>query len=279
MASKKSSYLFAALPLLILLLISLTGSFFTLHDPYQQQLQNALLPPGCEYPCGTDRYGRCIFSRLLAGAPVSILTALLLTAAAALSGTAAGLYAGYYQGSFFDKILQQLTNVILAFPGLLLALAIAGIAGSGMLNAAAALLCSAWAPYARLVRRQTISVRQAPYLEAAKLSGCSDTEILLCYLLPIAVKPALIMAAANMGTMLLTLSGLSFLGLGAQPPSAEWGLMISSNRSLLQTAPWTVFAPGMALFIAVCCCNFSGNAIHDLLEPEQNNLMKESKYV
>lgn len=279
MASKKSSYLFAALPLLILLLISLTGSFFTLHDPYQQQLQNALLPPGCEYPCGTDRYGRCIFSRLLAGAPVSILTALLLTAAAALSGTAAGLYAGYYQGSFFDKILQQLTNVILAFPGLLLALAIVGIAGSGMLNAAAALLCSAWAPYARLVRRQTISVSQAPYLEAAKLSGCSDTEIILRYLLPIAVKPALIMAAANMGTMLLTLSGLSFLGLGAQPPSAEWGLMISSNRSLLQTAPWTVFAPGMALFIAVCCCNFSGNAIHDLLEPEQNNLMKESKYV
>lgn len=279
MTSKKSSYLFAALPLLILLLISLTGSFFTLHDPYQQQLQNALLPPGCEYPCGTDRYGRCIFSRLLAGAPVSILIALLLTAAAALSGTAAGLYAGYYQGSFFDKILQQLTNVILAFPGLLLALAIAGIAGGGMLNAAAALLCSAWAPYVRLVRRQTISVRQAPYLEAAKLSGCSDTEIILRYLLPIAVKPALIMAAANMGTMLLTLSGLSFLGLGAQPPSAEWGLMISSNRSLLQTAPWTVFAPGMALFIAVCCCNFSGNAIHDLLEPEQNNLMKESKYV
>lgn len=278
MNNKKISYLLAAAPVLILLLISITGGLLACHDPYQQQLPNALLPPCSDYPCGTDRYGRCIFSRILAGAPLSVLTALLLTAAAALSGTAAGLYAGYYQNSIFDKILQQLTSVMLAFPGMMLALAVAGIAGGGMLNAAAALLCSAWAPYARLVRRQTLTVRQAPYIEAARLSGCSDTEIILHYLLPIAVKPALIMAAANTGTMLLALSGLSFLGLGAQPPSAEWGAMISGSRSLLQTAPWTVFAPGAALFAAVCCFNFSGNALHDLLEPERNDFMKESKY-
>ncbi len=277
MIFKKKSFYLALAPVFFLLLFSLIGSFLTPYDPFEQQLQQTLLPPSSEYICGTDRYGRCVFSRILAGAPLSVFTALFLTAAAALIGTAAGMCSGYYRGSLIDKLLQHLTNIVLAFPGIILALAITGIAGGGMLTAAFALLCSSWAPYARLVRRQIITVSQAPYIEAARLSGCTDTEILCRYLLPIAAKPVLIMAAANIGTMLLTLSGLSFLGLGAQPPAAEWGAMISSSRSLLQVAPWTVFTPGGALFIAVCCFNFSGNALHDLLEPEHNNFLKEYK--
>lgn len=275
MIFKKKSFCLALAPVFLLLLFSLIGSFFTPHDPFEQHLQQALLPPSSEYLCGTDRYGRCVFSRILAGAPLSVFMALLLTVAAALTGTAAGMCSGYYRGSLADKSLLHLTNIILAFPGIVLALAITGIFGGSMPTAAFALLFSSWAPYARLVRRQIITVSQAPYIEAAKLCGCTDTEILCRHLLPIAAKPVLIMAAANIGTMLLMLSGLSFLGLGAQPPAAEWGAMISSSRSLMQVAPWTVFAPGSALFIAVCCFNFSANALHDLLEPGHNNFLKE----
>lgn len=278
MISQKTTFLRAILPVLLLLALSAAGTWAAPHDPFHQQLQQALLPPSDEYICGTDRYGRCVFCRVLAGAPLSVLTALSLTIAASLIGTTAGICGGYYHGSVADKFLLHLTNIVLAFPGMMLALAIAGIAGGGMLTAAAALLCSSWAPYARLARRQVITIRHAPYIEAARLCGCTDTEILFRYLLPIAVKPVLIMAAANIGTMLLALAGLSFLGLGAQPPAAEWGSMISSSRSLLQVAPWTVFTPGCALFIAVCCFNFSGNALHDLLEPEHNNFLKERTY-
>lgn len=275
MIFKKKSFCLALAPVFLLLLFSLIGSFFTPHDPFEQHLQQALLPPSSEYLCGTDRYGRCVFSRILAGAPLSVFTALLLTAAAALTGTTAGMCSGYYRGSLADKSLLHLTNIVLAFPGIVLALAITGIFGGSMPTAAFALLFSSWAPYARLVRQQIITVSQAPYIEAAKLCGCTDTEILCRHLLPIAAKPVLIMAAANIGTMLLMLSGLSFLGFGAQPPAAEWGAMISSSRSLMQAAPWTVFAPGSALFITVCCFNFSGNALHDLLEPDHNNFLKE----
>lgn len=275
MIFKKKSFCLALAPVFLLLLFSLIGSFFTPHDPFEQHLQQALLPPSSEYICGTDRYGRCVFSRILAKAPLSVFTALLLTAAAALTGTAAGMCSGYYRGSLADKSFLHLTNIVLAFPGIVLALAITGIFGGSMPTAAFALLFSSWAPYARLVRQQIITVSQAPYIEAAKLCGCTDTEILCRHLLPIAAKPVLIMAAANIGTMLLMLSGLSFLGFGAQPPAAEWGAMISSSRSLMQAAPWTVFAPGSALFIAVCCFNFSANALHDLLEPGHNNFLKE----
>ena len=273
--SKKTLLLLAAIPVLLLLLISATGNWLSPHDPYQQQLSLALQPPNADYPLGTDRYGRCLLSRILSGAGISVWTALLLTLAAAFSGTASGLYCGFYYRQLPDKLLTQIINVMLAFPGLILALAITGFLGGGLFHAAAALLCTAWAPYARLVRRQVITIKSAPYIEAARLCGCTDKEIIFRYLLPAAIKPVILMAAANIGTMLLSLSALSFLGLGAQPPTAEWGAMLSSNRNLLQLAPWTVFAPGAALLLSVCSFNFLGNVLHDALEPDKNSLLKE----
>ena len=256
----------------VLLVVAAFADHLAPHDPYLQDLDLSLLPPGGAYPLGTDRFGRCVLSRVLAGSTISIYTSLAVVALTFVLGTVTGLVAGFC-GGWVDTVLMRITDVFLAFPVLVFAIVAAamfgGIGGaqfSGLTGAILALALISWPKYARLVRSQVLAVRNKPFISAARFSGCSKADILFRQILPLAIAPTFLMMTADIGTMLLEMAGLSFLGLGVQPPAAEWGLMISSGRSLLQTAPWVIFAPGAALFITVTIFNLLGDSIHDYME-------------
>ena len=256
----------------VLLAIAAFADSLAPHDPYLQDLDLSLLPPGGTYPLGTDRFGRCVLSRVIAGSTISIYASLAVVALTFVLGTVTGLVAGF-SGGWIDTALMRITDVFLAFPVLVFAIVAAamfsGIGGaqfSGLTGAILALALISWPKYARLVRSQVLAVRNKPFISAARFSGCSKADILFRQILPLAIAPTFLMMTADIGTMLLEMAGLSFLGLGVQPPAAEWGLMISSGRSLLQTAPWVIFAPGAALFITVTIFNLLGDSIHDYME-------------
>lgn len=236
-------------------------------DPYAQNLGNALLAPSAEHLAGTDRYGRDLFSRVLVGVQSSIFSTFVLVAAVAVIGTLVGMLAGW-RGGKLDTVLMRTSDVFLAFPGLVFALAVAGVLGGGMHNAVIALVAISWPKYARIARGLTLTQKNATYLKAARLSGCTTGQLIAKHVLPNIVGPLLVTAVLDIGTMMMELAGLSFLGLGAQPPAAEWGSMMSDNRNLLQTSPWTVIAPGIAIFITVMIFNLLGDTLRDWMDPD-----------
>lgn len=236
-------------------------------DPYAQDLGQALLPPSGEHVAGTDRYGRDLFSRILVGAQSSVFSTLALVSIVTVIGTAVGIVAGWDEGKL-DALLMRTSDVFLAFPGLVFALAVASVLGGGMHNAIIALAAISWPKYARIARGLTLAQRKLPYVNAARMSGCSTPSILLRHVLPNVAGPIVVTAVLDIGTMVMELAGLSFLGLGAQPPLAEWGSMMSDSRNLLQTAPWTVLGPGVAIFITVMVFNLLGDALRDWMDPD-----------
>lgn len=246
--------------LLGLLVLSLSAPY--LWDPYAQQLSQALCPPGPGHWLGTDRYGRDLLARTLAGFSLSVGTALLVACFAAALGTAVGLFCGYHQGKM-TTVLLRLTDVFLAFPTMVFAIAVAGVLGGGTFNAAAAIAAVAWPKFTRLVRNEVLPLRQEYYIEAARMSGCSDIQILFGQILPQVIGPVFITASLDIGTIIAEIAGLSFLGLGTAPPAAEWGSMMSSSRNLLQTAPWTIFVPGGAIFLTVAAFQLLADALRD----------------
>jgi peptide/nickel transport system permease protein len=192
------------------------------YDPYIQNLSNALQPPSAEHLAGTDRYGRDLFSRIIMGSQSSIFSTLALVAMIAVIGTAIGVVCGWKTGKL-DVVLMRTSDVFLAFPGLVFALAIAGVLGGGMMNAVLALAAISWPKYARIARGLTLAQKNEPYLAAARLAGCSTAQLIFRHILPNIAGPLLVTAMLDIGTMMMELAGLSFLGLGAQPPVAEWG--------------------------------------------------------
>ncbi len=245
-------------------------------DPYAQNLGNALLAPSAEHLAGTDRYGRDLFSRVLVGAQSSIFSTFVLVAAVAVIGTLVGMLAGW-RGGKLDTVLMRTSDVFLAFPGLVFALAVAGVLGGGMHNAVIALVAISWPKYARIARGLTLTQKNATYLKAARLSGCTTVKLIAKHVLPNIVGPLLVTAVLDIGTMMMELAGLSFLGLGAQPPAAEWGSMMSDNRNLLQTSPWTVIAPGIAIFITVMIFNLLGDTLRDWMDPDHRGTAPKGK--
>ena len=240
------------------------------YDPYAQNLSEALQPPNSDHWAGTDRYGRDLFSRIIMGSQSSIFSTLALVAIIAVVGTVIGVICGWKTGKL-DVVLMRTSDVFLAFPGLVFALAIAGVLGGGMINAVIALAAISWPKYARIARGLTLAQKNEPYLAAARLAGCTTGQLVFRHILPNIAGPILVTAMLDIGTMMMELAGLSFLGLGAQPPVAEWGSMMSDNRSLLQTAPWTIIAPGIAIFIAVMVFNLLGDTIRDFMDPAHRN--------
>ncbi len=238
------------------------------YDPYAQDLSQALLAPSADHLAGTDRYGRDLFSRILVGAQLSLLSTFSLVIIVSVLGTAVGMVAGM-RGGKLDTVLMRTSDVFLAFPGLVFALAVAAALGGGMQNAVIALAAISWPKYARISRGLTLAQRQRTYFAAARISGCSTAQIIVRHVLPNIAGPVLVTAVLDIGTMMMELAGLSFLGLGAQPPLAEWGSMMSESRSLLQTAPWTVLGPGMAIFLVVVVFNLLGDSLRDWLDPQQ----------
>lgn len=250
-----------------LLLITIFAKYICPYDPYAQDLTQAMQPPSAAHLMGTDPYGRDMLSRVLIGAQISISSTFALVAIITVFGTVVGIFCGYY-GGIVDSVMMRISDVCLAFPGLVFAMAVAAILDGGVRNAVIALALISWPKYSRITRGQTLSIKNLPYMQASQLAGDSVLQMIFRHVLPNIAGPILVTSMLDIGTMMMEIAGLSFLGLGAQPPVAEWGSMMSSGRSMLQTYPWIVLSPGLAIFVSVVIFNLLGDTIRDYMDPK-----------
>lgn len=234
--------------------------------PNEQDLFNRLDSPSAEHPMGTDQLGRDVLSRLLYGAQISLKIAVVVVAITLAIGTAVGVVAGY-AGGWVDEALMRMVDILLAFPGILLALVIAGILGPSLTNIMIALAVVGWTQYARIIRGSVLSVKEEEFVKSAQLMGVSRTRIVLRHIVPNVVTPVVVLATMDMAYVILGTAGLSFLGLGAQPPTPEWGTMLSQGRNHVDTAWWVVNFPGLAIMITVLGFNLLGDGLRDVLDP------------
>ena len=253
-----------------LLLITFFAKYICPYDPYAQDLTQAMQPPSAAHLMGTDTYGRDMLSRVLIGAQTSISSTFALVAIITVFGTVFGIFCGYY-GGIVDSVMMRISDVCLAFPGLVFAMAVAAILDGGVRNAVIALALISWPKYSRIARGQTLSIKNLPYMQASQLAGDSVLQMIFRHVLPNIAGPILVTSMLDIGTMMMEIAGLSFLGLGAQPPVAEWGSMMSSGRSMLQTYPWIVLSPGLAIFVSVVIFNLLGDTIRDYMDPKNSH--------
>lgn len=250
----------------LLLLITALAFFIVPYNPYAQDLSKTLQPPSSIHWLGTDKYGRDMLSRVIVGGQATIFTSLLLIAIISIVGTVIGLLCGYVGGKV-DTIVMRISDVFLAFPGMIFAIAVAGVLGGGIMKAVVAIAVISWPKYARLARGQVLAIKNMAYIKAAKMSGSGTIKIIFKHIIPNIIGIILVTATLEIGTMIMELAGLSFLGLGVMPPTAEWGSMMSNGRSMLQTSPWVILSPGFAIFISVMLFNLLGDTVRDILDP------------
>jgi len=247
-------------------LIALLSPWISPHDPNSIDLSAKLDAPSLVHPFGTDVLGRDVFSRVLHGARTSLITGLLVVSMALLIGLPIGLIAGYYGGKI-DTFLMRVADVFLAFPPLLLPIAITAALGPGLYNALMALAVS-WFPwYARILRASVIAVKEELFVKSSQAMGMHPLRIMIKHVLPNSTTPVVVQASMDFGYTILAAASLSFIGIGARPPTIEWGLMISSSRSIFLEYWWTAFFPGLAIFVLVWGVNLLGDGIRDLLDP------------
>lgn len=251
-----------------LLFVACFGQYIVPYDPYAQDLSNALQPPSGSHLLGTDRYGRDLFSRIIIGAQTTIFSALALVAGITIVGTVIGVICGYV-GGWIDSLIMRISDIFLAFPEMVFAIAIAGVLNGGIWSAAIAVGLIAWPRYARVARSQVLAMKNHQYMNAAKLMGTRWYKVILKHIMPNILGPIVVTAALDVGAMIMNLAGLSYLGLGVVPPTPEWVSMMSEGRSMLQTSPWIVLAPGLAIFITVIIFNLLGDTVRDILDPKQ----------
>ena len=236
-------------------------------DPLQQSLRDSLQPPGSPgHLLGTDNFGRDVLLRLIDGGRVSLSVGLMAVALSASVGGLVGLVAGYF-GGWADRILMRIIDVQLGFPGILLALVIITILGGGLEKVTLAVGIGGIPRFARVVRGSVLNTKGDLYVEAARSVGATDRRIMFVHLVPQTLGPAITIATFGIATAILSIAGLSFLGLGAQPPQAEWGLMLSEARRYLRTAWWLAVFPGVTIMAVVLCVNLLGDAVRDALDP------------
>ncbi len=229
---------------------------------------NALLAPSEEYPLGTDKLGRDMLSRIIIGARAALIVPIGVVFLAVLLGTPLGALAGY-KGGWVDEGIMRITDLFLAFPSLLLAMAITSALGRGLDKAAIALVISWWPWYTRIARGVAVSLRERHFVEAAQAIGVSDAVIILRHILPNTISPILVQATVDLGTVILAMGGLAFLGLGTQPPAPDWGLMVSEGRELILNQWWVATYPGIAIFVVVLAFNLLGDTLRDIFDPRQ----------
>ena len=263
----------AGLVLIVVFSLSaLLASVLAPANPLDQKLSQRLKPPSPAHWLGTDQLGRDVLSRLLFGARISLTVGLVVVGTAGTFGTLVGLVAGY-TGGLVDEALMRVTDVFLAFPALILAMAIAGALGPSLNNAMIAIAVVTWPVYARLVRGQVLSLREREFVEAARSLGASTARILWRHILPNTLAPILVQARFDMGGAILSAAGLSFIGFGAQPPTPEWGVMISDGRKYVSTQSWLSLFPGLAILLTVAAFNLIGDGLRDSLDPRLRGIM------
>ncbi|WP_193180049.1 nickel transporter permease [Nisaea sediminum] len=253
--------------LVTLIVVSAIAPWIAPHDPLAQNLHNRLLPPGTPgHLFGTDELGRDILSRIIHGASITLYIVALVAATAPVLGLVIGTLAGY-AGGWVDTVLMRLTDIFLAFPRLVLALAFVAALGPGIENAVLAIAITSWPPYARLARAETLTIRNQDFISAIRLQGASPARIISGHVVPLCLSSVIVRVTLDMAGIILTAAGLGFLGLGAQPPIPEWGAMISAGRKFLLDQWWVATMPGLAIFVVSLGFNLLGDGLRDILDP------------
>ncbi|HEV8226650.1 MAG TPA: ABC transporter permease [Methylomirabilota bacterium] len=259
--------------ILALILIALSARQVAPHDPLRQDLPHALAGPSIEFPLGTDEFGRCILSRILFGARLSLLVGVIATAIGATAGILSGLAAGYFPR--LDAPVMRTMDVLLAFPSILLAIAVVAALGPSLGNVMIAVGVRSIPSFARLARSMVLSLKELDFVQGAAALGASHARVLFRHILPNSVSPLLVFSSMQVATAILLAAILSFLGLGVQPPTPEWGKMVSDGRAYLLEAPHVSLFPGLAIFIAVMGFNCLGDGLRDALDPRVGRVAVE----
>ena len=263
--------LFLMLIVMILVMIgviSLMAPYIAWNDPYNIDLTNILQSPSKVFPFGTDALGRCVFSRVLYGAKNTIFSALIVVAITFTLGSLIGIVSGYVGGTL-DHVVMRIVDIFLAFPGMVLAIAVAGILGGGLMNAMLAIIAIGWTKYTRIARSYVLEIKEETFIQAARLSGKGSFYIIMRHIIPNMLGYMIVTASLDIGTTMIEMSSLAFLGLSSPLPSPEWGAMMSEGKSMIQFAPWVILGPGVALVVVVILFNLLGDTIRDLLDEKQ----------
>lgn len=248
------------------LMLTVFAKYIAPHHFSEANINDALLAPSAQYPFGTDQYGRCIFSRVIYGSQIALKVGMLVVTVETLIGVSLGLIAGYY-GSWADKAILFITDLTWSMPPLIIALAIVTMLGPSLNNVVIAIAVVSWAQFTRVVRTKTQSIKNLPYVEAAKVFGESDFNIMLRYILPNVASSIIVLGSLALPSAILSTTSLGFLGLGAQPPAADWGLILSDGTNYIKSAPWISIFPGLAIMLTVLGFNLLGEGLRDFLDP------------
>jgi len=263
---RNKSIVFGGSVMIVIIFMAVLAPLISPHNPIRGNLMQALEAPGKHFLLGTDPYGRDLLSRVIYGARLSLMIGLVVQTMNSLIGVALGILSGYFGGKI-DDLITGLTNIMLSMPSLILALAIMAVLGPGIMNIFIALGVVGWTYTCRIARAQTLSIREKEFVVAARALGCSTFGILRKHILPNLLGPILIIATLGVADAILTAATLGFLGLGTQPPTPEWGAMLSRGRDYIWSAPWLTIFPGLAIMVTVLGLNLLGDGLRDLLDP------------
>jgi len=254
--------------ILVLVITAVLADYISPYDTDKVALKEKLKPPSWQHPMGTDQLGRDVLSRIIYGTRTTFELSLLVVLFTSTFGVSIGIVAGYYRG-IVDEILMRLIDVLLAFPSIILALVIIGAIGPGVFNTVLAISLVGWLFYARVARASTLSIREKEYVEGARAMGCSDAYICFFYVLPNCLPPIIVLMTLSLGSVILSIASLGYLGLGAQPPTPEWGTMLNDGKEYLRDCPWLSVFPGLMIMISVLAFNFIGDGLRDAIDPRQ----------
>jgi peptide/nickel transport system permease protein len=257
----------------VLMILAIFAPLLTPYDPLKQNYDKLLLPPSSSHPLGTDQYGRDLLTRIIFGCRYAILIGVGVVTIQIVLGVTLGLLAGYY-GGFLDAVIMRFTDVMLAIPSVVLAITIAGFLGGGLKNVIIAVGAIGWRAYTRLVRAEVLTTKEETFVEAARAVGCGSLRIILRHILPYTLAPVIAYTSLSVAIAILWAAALSFLGLGAQPPTPEWGAMLADGREFLLDAWWIATFPGVAIALTVLGFNFFGDALRNALDPKMEKSLR-----
>ncbi len=273
---QNKKFILIFLVFLMLLIATIFSTNLAPNDPFKADYDNSLQSPNEKYPMGTDQLGRCVMSRLLYAAKRSIYTVFIIVGITSLIGTMIGIISALL-GGIIDSLIMRIVDMLLSFPGMIFIIAVVSFLGVGLINIIIAMVLLGWMKYARLSRSVTMALKNSNYILEARLGGARFTKLIRTYIIPNILPHIMVFITQDLGEKLLTLSGLSLLGLGANPPTPEWGLMLSEGKPFITIAPWLLYFPGLVILVHVVVFNLLGDSLRDVLDPKFNMDQKSKK--